>query len=114
MKPVSSIISYHAHVYYDEASKRSAEHLRAEMEKVFPDALYGRWHDRPIGPHPDWSFQVEFTPDRFQEILSWLALNRGDLVIFTHPNTGDDLADHRDHAIWMGAMRPLDLSIFTH
>ena len=26
--------------------------------------------------------------------------------------TGDDLLDHTEHAIWMGAIRPLDLSVF--
>jgi aromatic ring-cleaving dioxygenase len=34
------------------------------------------------------------------------------LVVFLHPLTGDELADHRDHAIWMGALRPLKLSVF--
>lgn len=28
-------------------------------------------------------------------------------------DAGDDLKDHTDYAIWMGAMRPLDLSIFN-
>ncbi|PTT83697.1 4,5-dioxygenase, partial [Pseudomonas sp. HMWF005] len=27
-------------------------------------------------------------------------------------DTGDDLLDHTEHAIWMGAIRPLDLSVF--
>lgn len=46
------------------------------------------------------------------EVLPWLALNRKGLVVFLHPDTGDDLLDHTEHAIWMGAMRPLDLSVF--
>jgi DOPA 4,5-dioxygenase len=29
-----------------------------------------------------------------------------------HPETGDDLLDHTEHAIWMGAMRPLNLGMF--
>jgi hypothetical protein len=33
------------------------------------------------------------------------------LVVFIHPITGNDLVDHRDRAIWMGAVRPLDLSV---
>ena len=43
----------------------------------------------------------------------WLALNRGDLTIFVHPNTGQDLEDHRDRAIWLGQQVPLVLDIFT-
>ncbi|HSG96071.1 MAG TPA: DOPA 4,5-dioxygenase family protein [Afifellaceae bacterium] len=109
MKSLSAIENYHAHVYYDEASKPAAVALRREMEIEFPGADFGRWHDRPVGPHPDWSFQIAFKADLFQPIVSWLALNRGRLVVFVHPQTGDPLADHSDHAIWMGAVRPLDL-----
>ena len=39
-------------------------------------------------------------------------MNRQSLTVFTHPNTGDDLADHRDHAIWMGEVLDLNLAIF--
>ena len=110
--PVDLISSYHAHVYYDEGSKAKAEVLRTAMEAEFGQAEFGRWFDRPIGPHPDWSFQIAFEPDLFDQIMPYLALNRNGLVIFAHPNTDDALRDHRDSAIWMGAVRPLDLSIF--
>ncbi len=109
MKPVSAIDDYHAHIYYDAATRPVAEALRRAMEAEFPKALFGRWHDRPVGPHPDWSFQIAFQADLFQPIVSYLALNRGGLVVLVHPQTDDPLADHRDHAMWMGAVRPLDL-----
>ena len=72
----------------------------------------GRVHERPVGPHADWSCQLAFGPEFIGIVLPWLALNRKGLVVFLHPDTGDDLADHTEHAIWMGAVRPLDLSIF--
>jgi DOPA 4,5-dioxygenase len=53
-----------------------------------------------------------FAPELLGDVLPWLAFNRKGLVVFVHPDTGDDLADHTDHAIWMGAIWPLDLSIF--
>jgi len=106
------ITGYHAHIYFDANSKSEAEALIAAMEAKFSDAEFGRWHDRPVGPHPDGSIQVAFGPDLFDQIIPYLALNRNNLVIFTHPNTDDALRDHRDGGIWMGAMRPLDLSIF--
>jgi len=109
---IDLITDYHAHVYYDADSKSKAEALRAVMEVEFAQAEFGRWFDRPIGPHPDWSFQIAFKPDLFDMILPWLALNRNGLVIFAHPNTDDAVRDHRDSGIWMGAIRPLDLSIF--
>lgn len=109
MNSIESIKNYHAHIYYDRHSKKSAEGLRTCMEELFPKAVFGRWHDHPVGPHPDGSFQIEFTSEQFQPIISFLALNRGNLVIFVHPNTGDALVDHRDHAIWMGQVQPLKL-----
>ena len=69
----------------------------------------GRWHDRPIGPHPRWSYQIAFEPGLFGELVPWLALNRDGLVVFIHPETGDDLADHSERAIWLGAKLELDL-----
>ena len=108
---IDLIKDYHAHVYYDADSKLRAEGLRAAMEVEFDQAEFGRWFDRPIGPHPDGSFQIAFKPDLFDAILPYLALNRNGLVIFVHPNTDDALRDHRDGGIWMGAVRPLDLSI---
>ena len=106
-KDIDSITGYHAHVYYDAASKPAAEALRAAIEARF-DVRLGRWHDRPVGPHPQGSYQIAFTPEVFAELLPWLALNRGDLTVFVHPETGDDLPDHRDHAIWLGEQAALD------
>ena len=55
-------------------------------------------HQQPVGPHPDWSCLLEYAPEVFGSLVPWLALNRGKLVVFTHPETDDGLADHRDHA----------------
>ena len=30
-----------------------------------------------------------------------------------HPDTGDDLKDHTDHALWLGEMLELDLSALS-
>jgi DOPA 4,5-dioxygenase len=105
---VAAITGYHAHVYYDAASKETATRLRAKLEAAFDVAL-GRWHDRPIGPHPCGSYQVAFAPELFGVLVPWLALNRDGLTIFIHPETGDDVPDHRDYAIWLGRQRELDL-----
>ena len=55
--------------------------------------------------------QLAASPDQFARLLPWLALNRNGLVVFAHPETGNELEDHRDHAIWMGELLPLDLSV---
>lgn len=108
-RDIGAITDYHAHVYYDAGTKPAAEALRAAIEARF-DVRLGRWHDRPVGPHPAWSYQIAFAPDLFAELVPWLALNRGGLTVFVHPNTGDALPDHRDHAIWLGETAALKLS----
>ncbi|MGD1877923.1 MAG: DOPA 4,5-dioxygenase family protein [Kiloniellaceae bacterium] len=108
MKDIHSITGYHAHIYYDAQTKPAAAALREAIEARF-DVRLGRWHDRPVGPHPHWSYQIAFGPELFAEILPWLALNRGGLTIFAHPETGDDLPDHRDYAIWLGDKAELNL-----
>ncbi|WP_311968299.1 DOPA 4,5-dioxygenase family protein [Pseudomonas baltica] len=108
---MSIIHSYHAHIYYDASTLPQARALCEEAVRVFGLKM-GRLHQRPVGPHPDWSCQLTVAVEDIGAVLGWLALNRNGLVVFTHPETGDELADHANHAIWMGAVRPLDLSIF--
>lgn len=105
----TDIAGYHAHVYYDAYSKSSASILRKEIEKRFEIEM-GRWHDRPVGPHPMWSYQVAFEPSIFGEFVPWLALNRGDLIIFVHPQTGKVIRDHTKNAIWLGQSLALNLA----
>lgn len=106
------IKDWHAHIYFDEASRDAAWALRERIEKNFPIEM-GRFHERPVGPHPRFSYQVGVKNEQFLPFMSWLTLNRGDLTVFIHPNTGHDLEDHRDRAIWMGQQVPLVLDIFT-
>ena len=103
--------TYHAHVYFDGASVEQARLLCDAVSARFPVQV-GRMHHKPVGPHPDWSCQLTFAASDFGQVVPWLALNRSGLVIFIHPNSGEDLIDHRDRALWMGAVRPLNLSIF--
>ena len=108
---LSSITSWHAHVYFDSTSRDAARAFRETVGTHFGDAVaLGRFHERPVGPHPCWSFQVEFAPARFADVAGWLALNHGALDVFLHPNTGDPLGDHRDRAVWMGRSYALDLT----
>ena len=106
----SAITGYHAHVYYDGATKAVAEQVRAGLAAF--DVALGRWHDQPVGPHPCGSYQVAFEPALFARIVPWLALNRQGLTVFIHPETGQHLEDHRDRALWLGRQQPLKLEIF--
>jgi aromatic ring-cleaving dioxygenase len=115
LQNAEAIEGYHAHIYYDSASSRDqAALLRERMGVKFPDARLGRWHDQPVGPHPQAMFQVAFGADRLSAILPWLMLNRSGLTILVHPETGDAYADHAHHALWLGAMLPLKLDVLRH
>ena len=115
MTDPAEIIGYHAHVYFDAASLDRARALCEEAHRRFGVSM-GRVHEKCVGPHPRWSCQLAATPAEFADLLPWLALNRGGLVVFAHPITGDSLtaqlADHRDHGIWLGAGLDMDLSQF--
>lgn len=105
------IKGYHSHVYYDADTMAQARQLCEAAAQRF-DLVMGRMHQRPVGPHPDWSCQLAYGAELFNQVLPWLAVHRNGLVIFTHPISGDDLRDHRDYAMWMGAVRPLNLQMF--
>ena len=106
------ITGYHAHVYYDPVANRDrASAIRDQIGTNFPEALLGRWHDQPVGPHTWAMYQVAFPPDLLSRILPWLMLNRRGLSVLLHPSTGDDYTDHTDHAAWLGEPLPLKLEV---
>jgi aromatic ring-cleaving dioxygenase len=104
------IHGFHAHVYFDASTLEQARALCQAAAQRFPLEM-GRVHEKPVGPHPDWSCQLAFRPEVFGALIPWLALHRAGLVVFIHPISDNDLRDHRDRAMWMGAVRPLDLSV---
>ncbi len=106
----SIIESWHAHVYFDGASREAAWALRETINTELAGRMeMGRFHEKPVGPHPMWSYQLAVPPASFSQVLGWLALNHGALDVFVHPNTGDELRDHRDCAVWLGRSYALKL-----
>ena len=104
------ISGWHAHVYFDAASRDAAWALREfALAELGGRIEMGRFHEKPVGPHPMWSYQLAFAHDQFAPVLGWLTLRHGALDVFIHPNTGDELADHRDRALWLGRSHTLDL-----
>ena len=100
---------YHAHVYYDPATRAKGERLRERVGERFPQATLGRWHDALVGPHTQSMYQIAFPVEIFAEFAPWLMLNRDGLTILLHPETGRAKADHTAHAVWMGAVLPVKL-----
>lgn len=105
---ISAIPDYHAHIYYvPGGTEDAAQRLRARVAEAFPQALLGRWHAVPVGPHTRAMFQIAFPVGLFQTLAPWLMLNREGLDVLLHPETGDAPADHTTHAAWLGDKLPL-------
>ncbi|MBN3766090.1 DOPA 4,5-dioxygenase family protein [Burkholderia sp. Ac-20365] len=108
---MTEIASWHAHVYFDQSTRDAAWTLREAIEARFDGRFQmGRFHERPVGPHPMWSYQLAFGNDLLAELFAWLTLNHGALDVFIHPNTGNALEDHRDRAAWIGRSHQLNLA----
>ncbi len=106
--PTEIIKSYHAHVYFDASSVEAARALRSEIEEAF-DIEMGRFHEKPVGPHPKWSYQVAFGPEQFASLVPWLSVNRGELTVLVHACSGDHIIDHTQYAQWLGKSEELNL-----
>ena len=106
---MSPITGYHAHVYFDAATREQAHKLCAAAGEAFGIKV-GRMHDNPVGPHPRGSCQLTIPAERFADVIPWLITHRRGLTVFTHAETGHALKDHTDHVLWLGPSEPLKLS----
>lgn len=103
---------YHFHIYYNPTQINEAMQVTRKLAELFQVPI-GRHWDKPVGPHPIGSCQVSVPTELFGEICSWLILNREGFDFFIHPDTGNDLLDHTEHAMWLGKSYPLKTEIFT-
>ena len=110
--PVNVHENYHAHVYYDATTSDFAKSLCTDIGERFGLEV-GRFHDKPIGPHPSWSCQIKFSSEDFDTLIPWLNENRNGLTVLVHGLSGDDLVDHTDHAYWLGKEEILNLEMFN-
>jgi DOPA 4,5-dioxygenase len=99
---------YHAHVYYDAATRPAAERLAEAIGGKFP-VEFGGFREGPVGPHPIANLQIIFTTAEFANVVPWLMLNREGLDVLIHPLTDDSVDDHSKYALWLGTPVPLKL-----
>ncbi len=107
---MTDITGYHAHVYFDPATRPVAERLRDTIGSRFVVEL-GGFSDEPRGPHPISQFNVIFQTKEFQNVVPWLMLNREGLDVLVHPLTDDMVDDHSVYALWLGT--PVELKLDT-
>lgn len=110
------------HVYYNAETKAESESLRKKLLEDFPDfAADGSIlvkklpNDTAIGPHyfPFWEVDVARV-DVFSKVISWFLLHHGSLSVLIHPQTGQQLKDHTNHALWLGKQLDLKLLVFEN
>jgi len=96
----------------NESEVKFARELYEKIKKEFPEVRIGRFWDKPVGPHPTAMFEVDtVSPHQTGAIFGWLAVNRGPLTVFVHPNTDDAYRDHTELVSWMGQPWPLNTGI---
>lgn len=117
------IHSYDIHTYWNnnsETERKAAFELREGVLEDFKEAIaageirvYKFW-DKPIGPHPINMWELDFkNPEIFQVIVPYFQIHHGKLSVLIHPRTGKgDLADHTEHALWLGHKIRLDTTLF--
>src|SRR5258708_12660753 len=94
----ASITHYHAHIYYDpQATRDRAARLREEVAAAFPAATLGRWHDAPVGPHPQSMYQIAFPRELLAAFVPSPMLNPNGLPALLPPKTHDHYVDHTYH-----------------
>lgn len=108
MRDTNAIHAWHAHVYFDPNDRAAALRLRESIGARFPAAVLGRWHAVPVGPHPAAMYQIAFGTALFPTLVPFLSLNRAGLTVLVHPETGRPKDDHLKHAMWLGAVLPLN------
>jgi aromatic ring-cleaving dioxygenase len=109
-KPMTENKGYHAHIYYDQATKKVAETLRGTLAEKFQVEV-GMLSDEPRGPHPIPQFVAIFETPEFQNVVPWLMLNRDGLDVLVHPLTESSYDDHSKNALWLGTPVPMRLDI---
>ncbi len=108
--PINRYEHYHAHVYFSADTVAQAKHLWHEAQQLMVPV--GKFHESCVGPHPAWSFQISFDREQFESVVNWLDTHRQGLTVLVHGVTGNDLADHTDHAAWLGEPQALVLRVF--
>lgn len=103
--------SYHFHLYFNAEQIELARKISSEVASLF-NLYVGRVWDKLVGPHLVNSCQITVPREKFEQVVSWLLVNRQGIDVFIHPEGDDDLADHKDHIMWIGKSYDINLDVF--
>jgi len=99
-----AITGYHAHLYYDALTRKSAAKCASASPRNSPP------HARAIGMtgrsvRTRSAVPIAFAVGDFPRLVRADA-QRGDHLVLVHPLTGGRLRDHAHHALWLGDKLP--------
>jgi aromatic ring-cleaving dioxygenase len=101
---------YHAHIYFTDDQRDTAEDLRTRFE-AGPSILFvGVMTAGKAGPHPIPQYEVHFLKSSLDEVVK--TIRESGLRALIHPLTDNDLADHTTLGEWIGG-EPLELDLTT-
>lgn len=114
IRPAAFPHHFDAHIYFQPEQLKDIEGLRDYLSMTFQnkDVFIGNIIEAPIGPHPDCMLEINFSRAMFAEVVLFLMGNRKELNVLIHPNSGDDLYDHTQGAMWLGQSLQLKLEKF--
>ncbi len=112
------IREYHFHIYWfldDQTTKEQAMELRNKILELNKTKLVAvpleTVNHEPRGPHPIGSYEVWVPCESFAFMYSFFILNRpSNISILLHPLTREELRDHTERAVFLGANVPLKVS----
>jgi aromatic ring-cleaving dioxygenase len=101
---------YHAHIYFTEDQRETAEDLRTRFEGEPAILFVGAMTAGKAGPHPIPQYEVHFLKSSLDDVVE--TIRHSGLRALVHPLTDDDLADHTTLGEWIGG-EPLELDLTT-
>ena len=107
---------HHIHVYFTAAQKPAALAVRELIRREYPDLFLGQVIDRPIGPHPVGSYEIDVPGEVFADFRAFLETNNPEnLTMMVHPVTGDDVEDHSSASVdFIGPPMEINRSFFDN
>ena len=105
---------FHAHVYYEDSTRASADSLRNHLIEISRGRLeIYTLSDGPRGPHVTPMFGVDIPAEALPEVLGVLMTRHGPHSVLIHPVTSNELLAHTHHALWLGQPQPLNLAVLV-
>ena len=104
-----AIREYHAHVYHDHGSKDRAADLRTRS-RLGLSFRYTRGGMHRSDHTSSAQYQIVFDSDQFPTLVPFLMMNRTELTVLVHPQSGRPRDDHTLNALWMGEVLPVNVA----